>query len=101
MSQENTNEPLCKTAVISRYPWVFWIRFEKRDWFCNFWKSRGSNCLDIHIFKLHISIGMPWHKEVLRKADVNHPLELLSHRRKVNETFTKWYHLQIGSYNGL
>ena len=91
----------CQTDVISRYPWVFWIRFEKRDWFCNFWKSRGSNCLDIQIFKLHISIGMPWHKEVLRKADVNYPLEGLNHCRKANETFTKWYHLHIGSYNGL
>ncbi len=101
VKNKKTKTTIPQTDVISSYPWVFWVRFEKRNWFCNFWKSRGSNCLDIQIFKLRISIGMPWHKEVLRKASVNYPMEGLNHCRKTNETFTKWYHLHIGSYNDL
>lgn len=88
-----------KNNIINHYPWVFWLRFEKRDWFTNFWKSRGANCLDIQIYKLHISIGMPWHTEVLRKAEVNYPLEGLDHCKKTNESFTKWYQFHVGSYN--
>ena len=88
-----------KNNVITSYPWVFWIRFETRDWFTNFWKSRGSNCLDIQIYKLHISIGMPWHQEVLKKQKENYPLQGLNHCKEANESFTKWYHFHIGSYD--
>lgn len=84
---------------VKNYPQVFWIRIEKRDWFQKFWKSRGSNCLDLQFLNLHISIGMPWHKLVLNKTKENYPLEGLDHCRKANETFTKWYHLHIGNYN--
>jgi len=84
--------------IIKFFPWVFWIRFEKREWFSNFWKARGSNCLDIQIFKIHVSIGMPWHKEALRYASedtLNGYKPLIS----ANKTFTKWYHIHIGSYD--
>ena len=84
---------------VKNYPWVFYIRISKRNWFSNFWKSRGSNCLDIQIYNLHISIGMPWHKEVLIKTNVNYPMEGLNHCRKANETFNRWYCLKIGNYN--
>ena len=100
LKSKKQNPQSCQTDVISRYPWVFWIRFEKRDWFCNFWKSRGSNCLDIQIFKLHISIGMPWHKAVLKYASED-TLNGFEPLKSANKTFTKWYHLHIGSYNGL
>ena len=95
MEQIQTNK------LIKRYPWVFWLRFEKRDWFSNFWKSRGANFLEIQIFKLCISIGLPWNKEVLKQVDVNYPLEGLNHLRKTNETFNKWYHFHIGSYKSI
>jgi len=58
----------------NKVDWVFWVNVEKREWFKKFWKSRGSNCLDIQIFNWYISIALPWHKEVVRKADINHPL---------------------------
>lgn len=46
----------------AKIKWVFWIAFEKRDWFNNIWYTRGSNYLDIQFFKIRISIGMPWLK---------------------------------------
>jgi hypothetical protein len=84
---------------VKNYPWVFWIRFEKRKWFKNFWKTRGSNCMDIQLYNLRISIGLPWHRDVLMKAKENHPLEGLGHFRRANETFNKWYCFHIGSYD--
>jgi hypothetical protein len=83
------------------YPWVFWLSFERRKWFKRFWKSRGANSLDIQFFNLHISVGMPWNQHVLRGAVANYPLEGLDHFRKTNETFTKWHHIHIGSYNSV
>jgi hypothetical protein len=70
---------------MNKVDWIFWVSIEKREWFKNFWKSRGSNCVDIQIYNYHISIGLPWHKEVIRKADVNHPLEGITHIFRTNE----------------
>jgi dTDP-4-dehydrorhamnose 3,5-epimerase-like enzyme len=84
---------------VKNYPWVFWVRVEKRDWFAKFYKSRESNALDLQFFNWHISLGRPWHQEVLKKAEVIFPMDGLDHCRKVNETFTKWYHFKIGDYN--
>jgi hypothetical protein len=65
--------------------WIFYIQIEKRDWFKRFWKSRGSNCLNIQFFKWHISIGMPWLQDVVDKADVLYPLSGINHFHKTNE----------------
>lgn len=70
---------------VEKIDWVFWVFIEKREWFTNFWKSRGSNCLDIQIYNYHIGIGLPWHKEVIRKANVNHPMEGVNHMLNTNE----------------
>ena len=45
--------------------WVFWISFDKRDWFCRFWKTRNANSIEFQLFKLRISIGMPWLEDVV------------------------------------
>lgn len=82
---------------IKTYPWVFWITFSKRNWFKKIWWSRGSNFLDIQFYKIRISIGMPWHKEVLSKINEN-SIAGIESCRKTNESFTKWYHFHIGSY---
>lgn len=66
----------------SKIDWVFWIQIEKRDWFKRFWKSRGSNCLNVQFFKWHISIGMPWLQHVVDKTDVNYLLKLNEHNRE-------------------
>jgi hypothetical protein len=66
--------------------WVFWITIQKREgWFKKFWNSRGANSLDIQIYNYRILIGMPWHPEVIRKADVNYPMEGINHMLKTNE----------------
>ena len=66
--------------------WVFWLTVQKREgWFTKFWKSRGSNAMEIQIYDYRISIGLPWHPEVIRKADVNHPREGVGHMLKTNE----------------
>ena len=83
----------------TNYPWVFWIRFEKIKYFQWFQKIRYANCLQIQVFKLRVLIGMPWVKHVLKKADVNYPLEGISHFKNTNKTFNKWYHFHIGKYN--
>jgi len=72
-------------SKLEKVDWVFWVQIEKRDWFKRFWKSRGSNSLNIQFFKWYISIGMPWLKEVIDKADVNYPLGGIKHFHKVNE----------------
>lgn len=48
-----------------RTDWVFWLQIERRDWFRKVWKSRGSNNLNIHFYGYHISIGLPWLKDVI------------------------------------
>ena len=71
----------------SNIDWVFWIQIQKREgFFKRFWKSRGSNGLDIQIYNWHISIGLPWLKEVVDKADANYPLEGINHFYKINES---------------
>jgi len=72
-------------SKLGRIDWVFWVQIEKRDWFKKIWKSRGSNSLNIQFFKWYISIGMPWLKEIVDKADVNYPLGGINHFHKVNE----------------
>jgi hypothetical protein len=66
-------------SKLEKIDWVFWITVEKRDWFTNFWKLRGSNCLNIQIYNYHIGIGLPWHKEV------NHPMEGVKYMLRTNE----------------
>jgi hypothetical protein len=41
--------------------------------------------MDIQIYDYRILIGLPWHPEVIRKADVNHPMEGVGHMLKTNE----------------
>jgi hypothetical protein len=66
--------------------WVFWITIQKREgWFKKFWKTRGSNAMEIQIYNYRISIGLPWHPEVIRKADVNYPMEGVNYMIKTNE----------------
>lgn len=65
---------------ISNIEWVFWIEIEKRDWFKNFWKSRGANALIIHFFKWHISIGMPWLQSAVDKSS----LESINETNRMN-----------------
>lgn len=74
---------------VEKIDWVFWIVIEKREWFTNFWKSRGANAIDIQIYNYRIGIGLPWHKEVIRKADVNHPMEGINHMLRTNEEIRK------------
>lgn len=95
-----SSQAFTKPNVIN-YPWVFYVRVKRRKWFTNFWKSRGSNYLDLQFFNIHISIGMPWHKSVLENIEHNYPMDGLNHCKKTNDTFTKWYHFHIGSYKDL
>lgn len=78
-----------------KFPWVFFIRIEKRKWFKKVWISRCSNSMDIQFFGIHILTGLPWLNNVLNKADSNHPLEGLNHFITTNKTFSKWYHIHI------
>lgn len=80
-----------------KYPWVFWIRFEKRKWFTHFWKMRGGNSMDIQFFNIHVSIGLPWHQVRLKYASED-KLNGFEPLKSTNKTFTKWYHLHVGSY---
>jgi hypothetical protein len=50
---------------MKKIDWVFWVQIEKRDWFRYAWKWRGSNCLNLHFYGYHISIGMPWLQNVI------------------------------------
>ncbi len=78
-----------------KYPWVFWITIRKRNWVSNFWTTRGSNFRDIQFFKLHISIGLPWHKNVIIYY-LEDKLEGIDSMKKTNDTFNRWYHFHIG-----
>ena len=76
-----------------KIPWVFWVSIKKRDWFCNFWVNRYSNSICIQIYKIHISIGMPWHKKVVEyyKEKFNDFNSITN----TNKTFNKWHHIHI------
>ena len=51
---------------IDNFPWIAWLRIEiRRNWFCFFSKTRGSNFMEYQIWIFKISIGMPWKKHVL------------------------------------
>lgn len=77
---------IMKSGNIAKVDWVFWVQIEKREGFYKkFWKSRGSNCIDIQIYNYRISIGLPWHPQVLEKANENYPLEGIDHFHRVNE----------------
>ena len=65
--------------------WVFWVQVKKRERFQNFWKSRMANCLEIQVFNYCISIGMPWLKHVIDKADTSYPLEGVKHFEETNK----------------
>lgn len=66
--------------------WVFWFTIEKRKgWFKKFWKTRGSNFMEIQIYDYKISIGMPWHPEVVKKAGTSYPLEGINHFHEANK----------------
>jgi hypothetical protein len=58
-------------SKLEKVDWVFWVQIEKRDWFKRFWKSRGSNSLNIQFFKWYISIGMPWLKHVIDSTELS------------------------------
>jgi hypothetical protein len=66
--------------------WVFWFTVEKRKgWFKKFWKTRGSNYMEFQIYDWKITIGLPWHKDVIAKANQSYPLEGINHMLKTNE----------------
>jgi hypothetical protein len=45
----------------NKYPWIFRISFKiRKNWFSYFYYSRGANFLEIQLWILCISIGMPW-----------------------------------------
>jgi len=64
--------------------WVFWLQIEKRDWFKNIWKSRGANSLTIHFYGYHISIGMPWLKNVIEYHERDNSLHQIYKTNKAN-----------------
>ena len=71
---------------MKKVDWVFWVTIQKRKgWFKKFWKTRGSNCMEIQIYDYKISIGLPWHKDVVAKANQNYPLEGINHFHRVNK----------------
>lgn len=79
-----------------KFPWVFWIRFEKRQWFSKLWKSRGANFMDIQIFNIHISIGMPWKKMYMNSNMRDYrSLKHMKHTNSVNRNKG----IQIGNYD--
>ena len=77
--------------------WVFYITIRKREWFKKFWKTRGANFMEIQIYNYCISLGLPWLKLVVDKAETNYPLKGINHFIETNETFNKWYHFRIGN----
>jgi len=62
---------------------VFWITFEKRQWFSKLWKTRGANFMNIQIFGLMISIGLPW-KNVYINVH-NRDYRTLKHLKTTND----------------
>lgn len=45
--------------------WVFWFNVQiRKDWFSFWWKTRGSNFMEIQVWIFKISIGLPWSKIV-------------------------------------
>jgi hypothetical protein len=69
--------------------WVFWIQIEKRDWFKNIWKSRGANALTIHFYGYHISIGMPWVKNVIEYHQQDNSMYQIESTNKANQEGNK------------
>lgn len=45
--------------------WVFWFRISvRKQWFSYWWKTRGSNHMELQIWIFKISIGLPWNKSI-------------------------------------
>lgn len=85
---------MCSNPV----PWVFYIDIKiRKNWFSYWWKTRGSNALEIQIWIFCITIGMPWHYSVVR-----YYLRLyggLNQLKLSNDSFTKKrFSLLIGKY---
>lgn len=78
--------------------WVFWISFEKRNWFNNIWHTRGSNYLDIQLFKIRVSIGMPWLKRVVESKIRDYGQDgMLREINKANSgNLNHWFSFLIG-----
>lgn len=66
------NNKTNKKIETANYPWVFWVNIGWRKWFTFFWKTRGANFMDIQIWRMHISIGMPWYKGYLKGCQRDH-----------------------------
>ncbi len=51
----------------TKVTWVFWINLSiRKNWFKFFWKTRGANYLEVQLWIFKLSIGLPWHKEVVK-----------------------------------
>jgi hypothetical protein len=84
---------------ISKFPWIAWFRIEiRKDWFCFFFKTRGSNFLEFQIWIFKISIGMPWKKHVLEYWYQHN--KLMKHQIKTNQNmyYSPMITFQIGEY---
>jgi hypothetical protein len=81
------------------YPWVFWIRFSICSRMSSaFWYSRGANVIDIQLYKLRMSIGLPWLQTVLSYYANNSINKSFEHLKTTNDSYVKWYHIHIGTY---
>lgn len=65
-------------------PWVFWIEITKRKGIKPTWFNRGSNFLEIHIFAICLSIGAPWHINVIKYHNEKQILEQIEDCNKRN-----------------
>lgn len=81
-----------------KFPWVFWVNISiRKDWFSYWWKSRGSNCLNLQVWIFSISIGRPWINHVLE--DKIKDFGSLDSAKKVNDNnLTAPISFQIGKY---
>ena len=51
---------------MKKYPWVLWLVVRREKIISkNFWYVRMANCMEIQIFDLCVSIGLPWIPHVL------------------------------------
>jgi len=70
------------------YPWVLRLSISiRKDWFSYWWKTRGSNYLEMQIWIFRINIGMPWLPYVLEGKIRDYGS--LDDARRTNDSFIK------------
>lgn len=84
-----------------RFPWVFWLNIKiRRKWFSYFWKTRGTNFLEIQFFIFYISIGMPW-KECVLESHIKDYGTLDSIKNTNIGHLKRFFTFQIGKYKNI